>query len=169
MPLSDPTYFYLTADEYVGTGEGEEAVAGLTQVPTLVTPLSSEAVTALLLETMAQIDAYCGGGWTPFEDDQEFIFPRCQDTDSDGNALIPRSVALATRMIADAILSKRAEGVLPHEVASEANLGHSVTRKATQQVEQGFEHFPPAVFGLLQKYRKFGGMMALDDPTLMEC
>lgn len=164
MPLSDPTYFYLTADEYAGT----DTTDGITQVPTLVSALSSDEVTALLLETMAQIDAFCGGGWTPFEDDQEFIFPRYQDTDSDGNALIPRPVALATRMIADAILTKRSEGVLPHEVASETNLGHAYTRKQTSQSEPGFEHFPPEACGLLQQYRKTGGMFALDDPSLVD-
>src|SRR5947209_390827 len=115
MPLSDPDNMYLEADDYKEQ----------TTVLTLVSALSGEAVTSLLLETMAEIDAYIGAGWAPLVDGQEFIFPRFRDTDSDGSAVIPRPVSLATRMIADAILRQRKKGVLPHEVASESKLGHS--------------------------------------------
>ena len=163
MPLSDPTIFYLSVDEYAGTDE----VDGLTTVPTLVDQLSSEQVKALLLETMVEIDGYCGSGWTPFNDEQEFTFPRYQDTDDDGNPVIPRPVALSTRMIADAILQKRQKVMLPHEVESESNLGHSYTkRKQTQEAEFGLEHWPPQAFKHLEKYRRIGGTLAIEDDGL---
>lgn len=160
MPLSNPDTFYLTAEEY-----GQQ-----TTVPTLVNQLPGNQVTSLLLETMAEIDGYIGGGWTPFDDEQEFIFPRCQDTDSEDNAVIPRPVSLATRMIADAILSKRVKGVLPHELAGESNLGHTYNkRQRTIEPPLGLEHWPPQAFVHLDRYCHHGGQLAVDDPSLADC
>lgn len=173
--MENPEVFYVTANEYQGLSEDAqtEAVTLLkTTVPALVSPLSGDEVTALLLEAMVQIDAYVGGGWEPLEDGQEFTFPRCQDTDDDGEPVIPRAVALATRMVADAILLKRKRGVLPHEVASESKLGHSYSKHARVSApEPGFEHFPPEAMAVLDRagfYRKTGGMLATDDPSLAD-
>lgn len=151
MPTT-PDMLYLEAEDYQDQ----------TKAPTLVSPLSGEEVDEILLEAMTLIDAYIGDGWTPFDDEQEFIFPREQDEDSDGNAEIPRPIAIATRMIADAILLRRQKGVLPHEVASESNLGHSY-QKHTRSAEPdpGFEWVPPDALALLQKYRRVGGCFAV--------
>ena len=156
MP-SEPEIFYLTVEEY----------RAQTTVPSLVGssdsgPLTDDAVESLLLETMAVIDAYIGDGWTPYDDDQEFIFPRYQDEDDDGAAFVPRAVSLSTRMVADAILQKRQKGVLPHEVESESNLGHSVTKRALgSNIELPFSQIPPEAIGLLQRYRLNGGTFAI--------
>lgn len=156
MP-TEPEIFYLTEEEY----------RAQTTVPSLVgssgSPvLSEDEVESLLLETMALIDAYIGDGWTPFDEDQEFIFPRLRDEDDEGNAFIPRSVSLATRLIADAIVQQRKRGVLPHEVSSEGNLGHSVTkRERGAAIEVGFDVFPPNAIAILQKYRLAGGQLAV--------
>jgi hypothetical protein len=157
MP-SNPETFYLTAADY----------REQTTVPTLITPLTPEEVTDLLLETMVLIDAYVGDGWILFEDDQEFIFPRSVDEDEDGDADVPRPVALATRMIADAILEERQKGVLPHQVASESSEGHSY-QKHTQSIEvdQGFAVFPPSAVALLQKYRRVGGQWAVEEDVVL--
>jgi len=137
-------------------------------VPSLL-PKGSTKCNAVLLEAMMQIDAYIGGGWSKYDDDQEFIFPRCQDEDSNGDPQVPRPISVATRIIADAILKRRQTGVLPHELQSESNLGHSYSRKNQGTPEFGFEHFPPEAIALLQDFKQFGGTLALDDPDLVEC
>ena len=135
MP-SNPSTFYLTVENYRSKTQ-YPSLAGTSDV------LDDDDATDLILEAMTSIDSYIGAGWTPFTDDQEFIFPREQDTDSDDNAEIPRPVAIVTRMIADAILQKRAtggkRGVLPQELSSESNEGHSYS-KHTRTIEplQGF-------------------------------
>ena len=150
--MTNPDVFYLSADDY----------RAQTLVPALVTPLSDDAVTSLLLEVMVDIDAYIGVGWTPLKDGQEFIFPRYQDTDPG----MPRSIAIATRLIADAILTKRSKGVLPHEVVSEGNLGHNYQKKATPQARAGFEYFPPEACAKLEPFIRSGGQLAVPDPWL---
>jgi hypothetical protein len=174
--VENPEVFYVTANEYRGLAEDGETVAVTqlkTTVPALVSPLSSDEVTSLLLDAMVEIDAFIGGGWEPLEDGQEFTFPRCQDTDDDGAAVIPRAVALATRMVADAIISKRKRGVLPHEIASESKLGHSYSKHTRGSAPDfGFEHWPPEAMAILDRagfYRKIGGMLATDDPSLADC
>lgn len=152
MP-TNPEVFYLSAEDYQGQST----------VPNLVQKMSGEEVEALLLETMALIDAYIGDGWTPFDDDQEFTFPRDIDEDANGNIAIPRPVSLATRLIADAILEERQKGVLPHQVASEGNEGHSYSKYAKSlETEQGFDVFPPSAIALLQKYRRAGGVWVVE-------
>ena len=137
-------------------------------VPTYVMPLTREEVESLLLETMTEIDAYLGFGWTPLVDEQEFIFPRDLDKDDDGIVVIPRPVSLATRHVADAILTLRKRGVLPHQVAAESKLGHSVTKHDRRaEPEAGFEHWPPVVFGLLQKLRQLPSEWAVSDPLYL--
>lgn len=161
MP-SNPSTFYITVSDYRDetqnpslVGSGESLV------------LSNDQVTSLLLEAMVSIDSYIGAGWTPLVDDQEFIFPRAQDEDTDGNAVIPRAVSTVTRMVADAILQKRPtggkKGVLAHELASESNEGHSFS-KHTRTIEplQGFEWWPPEAFAYLAKYVRHGGVWAID-------
>ena len=156
MSLTDPSVFYLSVADY-----REQTLA-----PTPISKLADSAVKSLLLETMARIDAYVGGGWEPFADGQEFIFPRSADEDDDGNAVIPRPVQLATRMIADAVVKKRQSGVLAHEVASESNLGHSYQRKTGSRAgEYGFEDFPPEAAKLLEQYR-LPATLATSDPGL---
>lgn len=173
--MADPKLFYVMANEYEGLAtDGSEVKTLLTTtVPALVSPLSGDEVKALLLEAMVQIDAFVGGGWEPFEDGQEFIFPRCQDIDSSGKAVIPRPVALVTRMVADAIVTKRKRGVLPHEVASESKLGHSYQKHARGSApDPGFSHFPPEAMAILERagfYRHQGGILATDDPSLADC
>lgn len=156
MP-SNPETLYLSEADY----------REQTTVSPLVTPLTPEEVTSLLLETMALMDAYIGEGWTPFDQDQEFIFPRAADEDVDGNAEVPRTVAIATRMIADAILEEREKGVLPHQVAGESSEGHSYT-KHTRQIDpqQGFDVFPPSAIALLTKYRRVGGQWAVSEDVV---
>lgn len=161
MP-TNPEIFYLTEAEY----------RNQTTVPSLVGSSESEVLTddeveSLLLEAMALIDAYIGDGWTPYDDDQEFIFPRYQDEDASETAFIPRAVSLSTRLIADAILQQRQKGVLPHELESESNLGHSFSKKASGATTPfGFDVIPPTALGLLQKYRLGGGQFAIaqDEP-----
>lgn len=154
--MSDPSTFYLSVDDY-----REQS-----SVPDLV-DTDDDVVKSLLLDTMVEIDAYIGGGWAPLEEDQEFLFPRLQDTDDAGDAAIPRCVAIATRKIADAKLQKAVSGVLPHEVATESNLGHSY-QKNTQRTEvrRGFEHWPPEVFAILEPVAFVGGELAVPDPWL---
>ncbi len=154
MP-SNPELFYLDEEDYQAQ----------TTVPNLVDPLSDDAVELLLLETMAVIDAYVGQGWTPYDDDQEFIFPRYQDEGDDGEPFIPRPVSLATRMIADAIMQQRQSGVSPHEVASETNLGHSYSKKEATPADAGFDFIPSTALALLEKYKRQGGMFGIDQPT----
>lgn len=159
MP-SNPSTFYLSVSDYRSKTQ-YPSLAGTTAV------LSNDDATDLILEAMVSIDAYIGAGWTPFADDQEFIFPREQDEDSDGNAEIPRAVAIATRMVADAILQKRPQngnkGVLPQELQSESNEGHAYSkRNRTIEPEPGFEWWPPEAFAYLQKYRRVGGVFGLD-------
>lgn len=155
--MANPDTWYLTAAEY----------RAQSTVPTLFSSSSDAEVQSLLLEVMAGIDAFIGGGWEPFTDGQEFIFPRVQDTDDDEEAMIPRSVSLATRMIADAVLKKRQRGILDHEVASDTRLGRSVVKhKRSIEAEIGTEHWPPEAVLLLQKYKRVGGEFALDDPTM---
>lgn len=159
MP-SDPELFYLEVEDYQDQ----------TTVPTTIDAMTDDEVESLLLETMAVIDAYIGSGWAPFDDSQEFIFPRCQDEDDDGNAFIPRPVSLATRMIADAIVQQRQKGVSPHEVASETNLGHSYSKKdSVVSGDHGFEVVPPSACGLLEKYKRQGGMWAVDQSVCDVC
>lgn len=151
MP-ENPEHFYLSVADYKAQ----------TLVPSIVNSMSDDAVGSLLLETMALIDAYIGDGWMPFDDDQEFIFPRCRDEDSDGSPFIPRPVSLATRMTADSLMQKRQKGISPHEVASETNLGHSYTRKeSTVESDIGFEDIPPSAIALLEKYKQGGGVFAV--------
>lgn len=145
---------YLSAD----------AFRAKTQAPTLVTPLTDEEVEDLIIEAMIEIDAYAGDGWTPHDDAQEYVFPRLQDTDGEDNGTVPPTVALATRILADAILQQRSGGVLAHEVESETNLGHSYTKRRGAQAPPGYEHWPPRLFALLANYRSFGGQLALNDP-----
>lgn len=157
--MTDPALFYLSAEEY-----REQTTA-----PTLVSSLSDSAVKPHLLRCMVEIDAYIGEGWTPYTDGQEFVFPRSRDENSAGEPEIPRAVSLATCMIADAILQQRNMGVLPHEVASESNLGHSFTKHTKRvETEKGFEHWPPQVFALLDPLRLNGGFLAVPDPALQE-
>lgn len=158
MP-SNPSLFYITAADY----------RAKTKVPDLVGAdddgaMSDDEVEELVLETMAMIDAYIGEGWIRNEDDQEFIFPRIQD-EEDNTPYIPRSIALATRLIADAIVSKQSGRMLAHEVTSETNLGHSYTKKDSSQAESGFEIFPPSAIALLDKYRRLGGVFGINVPT----
>jgi hypothetical protein len=153
MP-SNPDVFYLSAKDYQKQ----------TSVPALVEPLTGDAVTQLLLETMALMDAYVGSGWAPFDPDQEFIFPRSDDRADDGTSFIPRPVALATRIIADAILEERSKGVLPHQVVSESSEGHSYT-KHYSSLEVGFEVIPPNAQVFLDKYRRHGGQFAVQEPN----
>lgn len=161
MPVN-PEIFYLTADDY-RTQTSVLSLVGSSEAPVL----SDDAVESLLLETMSVIDAYIGDGWTPFDDDQEFIFPRYQDEDASGVAFIPRAVSLSTRLIADAILQKRQKGVLPHELESESNLGHSFTKKASGGATPlGFDVIPPSALALLQKYRLAGGQFAIPQDNL---
>lgn len=157
MP-SNPETFYLSAEDY----------RDQTTVPSLVTPLSDDEVTSLLLETMALMDAYIGDGWLPHEDDQEFIFPRSVDEDASGVAFIPRPVALAARMVADAILEERHKGVLPHMVASESSEGHSYAKhNRTVEPDMGFDVLPPSAIALLQRYRRMGGVWAVDEQLVL--
>lgn len=157
MP-TNPETFYLSAATY-----REKST-----VPALVTPMAPEEVEELLLETMALIDAYVGDGWAPHDDDQEFIFPRSADEDVNGTAEVPRSIALATRIIADAMLEERQKGILPHQVAGESSEGHSY-QKHTRSIEptQGFDLFPSSAIALLAKYRRFGGSYAVHDPDVV--
>ena len=157
MP-SNPETYYLSAEDY----------REQTTVPNLITPLTGDSVELLLLETMAIIDAYIGEGWIPYEDDQEFIFPRSVDEDSDGEPVIPRFVALATRMIADAIIEERRSGILPHLVASESNEGHAYSKHARSiEPDRGFDAIPPSAQALLEKYRKVGGQWAVEDDYVL--
>ncbi len=155
MPLN-PETFYLSAVDY----------RSQTTVPNLITPLTDDSVELLLLETMAVIDAYIGEGWTPHESDQEFIFPRSVDEDLDGESVIPRSVSLATRLIADAIMEERRTGVLPHLVASEGNEGHSYSKTTQSMNELEFQVIPPTALALLQKFRRIGGQWAVEEYVL---
>jgi hypothetical protein len=151
---TDPETFYLSAADY----------RGKSLVSALVTPLTSEEVEELLLETMVLIDAYIGEGWSPSSENQEFIFPRYVDEDVNGTAEVPRSIALATRIIADAILEERQKGVLPHQVAGESSEGHSYQKHGRIiEPQQGFELFPPSAIALLTKYRRVGGQWAADN------
>lgn len=154
--MDDPSVFYLSVSDY----------RAQSAVPSLL-PTEDAAVKSLLLETMVEIDAYIGGGWARLDDDQEFLFPRIQDTDDAGDASIPRCVAIATRKIADAKLQKADAGILPHEIATESNLGHSY-QKNTQRTEvrRGFEHWPPEVFAILEPVAFAGGEFAVPDPYL---
>lgn len=136
------------------------------QAPTIV-PADDDVVEALILEGMVSIDAYIGLGWTPYYENQEFIFPRAHD-ELDGSPFIPRAVALATRKVADAILLRRQQqgeqGVLAHEVVSESNLGHSYSkRQRGADLPTGFEWWPPDVFALLERYVRRGGMLGIDE------
>lgn len=152
--MTNPTYFYLTAEDYKEQ----------TFVPAMVRDLSDDAIESLLLEIMAGIDAYVGPQ-VRYDSKQEFYFPRYEDTDDAGiNPFIPRPVSLATRIIADATLKRRISGVSPHELQSETNLGHSFTRKQTAMTEKGFEDWPPEAFRLLDQYRNNGGTLALSSP-----
>ena len=154
--MDDPSVFYLSVSDY----RTQSAVP-------LLLPTEEAVVTSLLLDTMVEIDAYIAGGWTPLIDDQEFLFPRIQDTDDAGDALIPRCVEIATRKIADAKLQKADSGILAHEISSESNLGHSY-QKNTQRTEvrRGFEHWPPEVFAILEPVAFAGGEFAVPDPYL---
>lgn len=153
MALAVPD-IYLTAADY----------RTQTTVPDLVSPLTDEEVEALLLEAMALLDAYVGEGWVPFTDGQEFIFPRCQDEDANGDPFIPRPVSLATRIAADAILEERHKGVLPHQVASEGNLGHSYAKhNRTAQPDLHFDVIPPKAMALLEKFKRAGGCLGVND------
>ena len=166
MP-SNPDNFYITVSDYRDE----------TQNPSLVgtsgSPVLSDAqVTSLLLEAMVSIDSYIGAGWTPYADDQEFIFPREQDIDSDDAVEIPRPISIVARMVADAILLRRntggKRGVLAHELASESNEGHSFSKHArTIEPLQGFEWWPPEAFGYLAKYVRHGGVWAIDQTNEM--
>lgn len=153
MP-SNPDTFYLTAEVYKAQ----------TTVSPLVTLLTEEEVTDVLLEAMTLIDAYIGDGWMPYDDEQEFIFPRSLDEDANEDPYIPRPISLATRMIADAILEEREKGVLPHQVAGEGSEGHSYTKHSRMvEPDSGFEVIPPSALALLQKFKRTGGQWAVDD------
>lgn len=150
--MDNPELFYLAEDEY----------RQQTLCPQLVEPLTDSAVDALLLEVMSAIDAYIGSGYTPYDDDQEFIFPRDKDIDASKEPFIIRPVSLATRILADALMQKRAYGVLPHEVASESNIGHEYTlKKTTTDIEPQFAWFPPEAITLLMPLRNVGGYFSL--------
>jgi len=156
MP-SNPTYFYITVDDYRTQSQAQSYV-----------PAEDDDVTTLILEAMVSIDAYIGKGWTPYADSQEFIFPREQDEDSNETPFIPRPISLAARKVADAILLKRQksgeQGVLAHEVASESNLGHSFQRKENKiDVPMGFEWWPRDVFGIIEPFIRHGGYLAIDE------
>lgn len=154
MP-SNPDLFYLEVDDY----------RDQTQVPALVSATDS-VVESLLLEAMVLIDAYIAEGWVRYDDDQEFIFPRIQDTDDDEAPFIPRPIALATRDIADAILTKRSKGILPDEIQSETNLSHSYTKKSqASTIDSGFEIIPSSTAAILEKFRRIGGMLGVNDPA----
>lgn len=155
MP-SDPSTYYVTVDDYRTS----------TSVPNLVGPdnngpLSDDQVKSLILRVMVEIDGYVGGRGTPLEDEQEFIFPRDGDVDSSGAADIPRPVTLAAVAIADAILQKRERGVLPDEVASEGNLGHSYSKFDRAQRPVGYEHWPNEAFVYLEGFWAKGGELAV--------
>lgn len=155
MP-SNPDTFYLTADDY----------RVKTTVPNLLKPLSEEDVTDVLLEAMTILDARIGEGWAPYENEQEFIFPRSVDEDANRAPFIPRSISLATRMIADSILEKRENGVLPHEVASESSEGHSYSKHA-RMVDDGFDIIPPEAKNIIQKYVRVGGQWAVPGEDML--
>jgi hypothetical protein len=154
MPLSDPDHFYETVANY----------KTLTQQSALVSVLTDGQVKALLLEAMSLIDGYIGRGWEPFATDQEFIFPRSQDQDSEGTAFVPRPVTTAARLVADAVMLRRTKGISPDEVQSESHLGFSYQKKQSPiHNENGFAWFPQEAIALLEQYRRNGGVFGLDE------
>jgi len=116
-----------------------------------VATLSDTQITNLLLDVQLHIDSYIGNGWTPFDEEQEYVFPREVDTDSDGNSTIPRAVKAATILTADSILVKRTKGVSPDEIQSESDLGYSYT-KFSKVNEQSHSVIPKDALSLIDKY-----------------
>lgn len=156
--MQNPSLFYLSATDY----------RAQTQQSALVTPLLDPAVESILLEVMVDIDRYIGAGWIPYDYNQEFIFPRDIDTDATSTPYIPRDVALATRLIADALLLKRSKGILPQEIESESKFNHSYTkRKRSIERDPGFEYWPDEAFSKLDHYRRTGGMFAVSNPDVL--
>lgn len=148
MP-SDPSLFYVTVDNYKTLSLQSSHLASL----------SDDQVKSLVLDAMQQVDGYVGLGWKPFDDEQEFIFPRSSDEDDDGVAFIPRAVTSATVIIADSILLRRTKGFSPDDIQSESALGVSYTKRAKTAKHHTI---PDEAIGLLQEYAiGLGGVLGV--------
>ena len=120
MP-NDPSIFYVSVADY----------RARTNQSAHVTTLTDSQVKSLILDSMVMIDGQIGLGWVPFDEDQEFIFPRLSDTDSSG-AFVPRAITSATVLLADSLLVRRAKGFNPEDILSETDQGYSYTKKERQ-------------------------------------
>lgn len=146
MP-SDPSLFYVTVSDY--QTKSLQSLSGL----------SNDQIKALVLDAMSQVDSYVGQGWKPFDEDQEFIFPRKSDKDDDGNGFIPRAITSATIIIADSILLMRTKGFRPDDIQSESADGTSYTKRQKRALHNVI---PDEAVTLLEKYRiGLGGILGL--------
>lgn len=147
MP-SDPSLFYVSVADYKTLSLQSSHLASL----------SDDQVKSIVLDAMQQVDGYVGLGWKPFDDEQEFIFPRLHD-ENDGTAFIPRAITSATVIIADSILLRRTKGFSPDDIQSESALGFSYTKRT--QVKQ-HHTIPDEAVSLIQDYRiGLGGVLGL--------
>lgn len=139
--MTDPTHFYITVDQYTTDTTQSGHVVGL----------SSDEVKSLILDSMVLIDAFIGKGGVPFDESQEFIFPRSEDVDSSGNAFVPRKLTLATRLLCDHLIVTRTKGVSPSEIASESDLGYSYS-KFDRALKGNYTSLPDTVYELIEDY-----------------
>lgn len=145
MP-SDPSLFYVTVSDY--KTKSLQSLSGFT----------NDQLKALLLDAMSQVDSYVGQGWKPFDEDQEFIFPRSSD-ETDGTAFIPRAITSATIIIADSILLMRTKGFRPDDIQSESADGTSYTKRQKKSLHNVI---PDEAVTLLDEYRiGLGGVLGL--------
>ena len=148
MALSDPTTFYVTLAEYK-TLTSQVGVSAMTD----------EAIKALILDVMGDIDASIEVCGVRFDGAQEFIFPR-KDDEEDGVITIPRSLRDATVLIADAKMQRRTKSFLPHELKSWSGNGHSYERFSSG-TDSRFGYFPPEAVSKLDRFISKGGSFAV--------
>ena len=151
MP-SDPTYLYIEIADY----RSDTNQSSLVGPDDATGPLTDTQVKSLILESMVMIDGFVGEGWEPFDEDQEFVFPRCIDTDSAGAVDLPRTLTIAARLLCDHILVNRTKGINPDDIQSESDLGYSYS-KFDRKSKTNSTQLPDAVVELLERYRVAGG------------
>ena len=127
------------------------------------TPTDAE-LTTLLTEAQWIIDEYIGYYGTPFEEDQTFIFPLCEDDVpvcwSCTTSLIPVDIKIATIQIAE-YLYLQGETTLSQlsaqQIQSEKNISRSITYNdnASGSYRQYVEsiQIPKKTLNILNKYR----------------
>ncbi len=143
MALTDFTPTYLSHDDF--------------KLVTNVTSLKSIALADYkLLAQRAEfvIDSYVGGQ-RKFDFDQDTVFPRCEDIDVEGNAIIPDPVAMATaRMVESLFKDGETKSSKKNSLKSEKIGDYSYSKGTTSSDSKGVDLLSGEAKLYLQQFRR---------------